>query len=279
MIDQLRSVVTPESGAGDVSPSVMKQCCAALYESDAARLLLGESFHPGGNKLTGRLGQILHLTSQTRVLDVAAGKGASALFLATRFGCEVVGIDYGGKNIEEAVRNANDAGLSERVSFRQGDAECLPFADGSFDAIVCECAFCTFPNKQLAAGEFARVLRKGGRVGLSDLTRNGALAPELDGLLSRMACIADAQPLATYAALLSGADLEVGVTENHDYALIELVNQMRLRLLAADVMVGLKKLALPGFDFEAAREVAKHALEAIKQGRLGYAIVTASKAT
>ena len=71
----------------------------------------------------------------------------------------------------------------------------------------------------------------------------------------------------------------MGVTEEHDSELIELVNQMRLRLLAADVMVGLKKIALPGFDFEAAREVAKHALQAIKEGRLGYAIVTASKAT
>jgi arsenite methyltransferase len=279
LIDQLRSVVTPESGAGDVSTSVVKQCCAALYESDAATLLLGESFHPGGTKLTERLAQILNLTPQARVLDVAAGKGASAVFLAARFGCEVVGLDYGGKNVEEAVRNANDMGLSERVSFWQGDAERLPFADGSFDAIICECAFCTFPNKQAAANGFARVLRKGGRVGLSDLTRNGALAPELDGLLSRMACIADAQPLLRYAALLSGADLAVGVIEEHNSALVELVNQMRLRLLAADVMVGLKKIALPGFDFEAAREVAKHALQAIKEGSLGYAIVTASKPT
>jgi arsenite methyltransferase len=52
LIDELRSVVTPESGAGDISPSVVKQCCAALYESDAAKLLLGASFHPGGTKLT-----------------------------------------------------------------------------------------------------------------------------------------------------------------------------------------------------------------------------------
>jgi SAM-dependent methyltransferase len=97
----------------------------------------------------------------------SAGRGgrkrASAAFLAARFGCEVVGIDYSGKNVEEAVRNANDMGLSERVFFRQGDAECLPFADRSFDAIVCECAFCTFPNKQAAAKEFARVLRKGAK--------------------------------------------------------------------------------------------------------------------
>jgi hypothetical protein len=55
------------------------------------------------------------------------------------------------------------------------------------------------------------------------------------------------------------------------------VNQIRTRLLAAEVMVGLKKLALPGFDFEAAKTIAKHALQAIAAGRLGYAIVTASR--
>ena len=67
------------------------------------------------------------------------------------------------------------------------------------------------------------------------------------------------------------------MTEEHDAALAELVNQVRTRLLAAEVLVGLKKLALPGFDFEDARNIAKHALEAITQGRLGYAIVAASR--
>jgi arsenite methyltransferase len=159
---------------GEVAPSAIKQCCAAIYESDAARLLLGESFHPGGTKLTERLGQIVNLTRQARVLDVAAGKGTSATFLASRFGCEVVGIDFSRKNVGEAGRNAEDMGLRERVSFQWADAERLPFADESFDAVICECSFCTFPDKAAAAGEFARVLRVGGQVGLSDLTRNGA---------------------------------------------------------------------------------------------------------
>jgi hypothetical protein len=52
---------------------------------------------------------------------------------------------------------------------------------------------------------------------------------------------------------------------------------MGLRLLAADVMVGLKKLALPGFDFESARHFVKQALQAISERRLGYAIIVASK--
>jgi arsenite methyltransferase len=275
---ELSSGMKPEIEAKEDSPSRVKQCCAAMYESDVAKLLLGESFHPGGTTLTERLGQILNLTPRTRVLDVAAGNGTSAIFLAERFGCEVVGIDYGRENVEEADRKANGAGLREKVSFQSADAERLPFADGSFDAVICECAFCTFPDKLAAANEFARVLRIGGQVGLSDLTRNGALGPELDGVLSWIACIADAQPLATYAALLSAAGLKVQVIEEHNAALTELVSQMRLRLLAADVMVGLKKLTLPGFDFEAARNIAKHARQAITTGRLGYGIITASKA-
>jgi ubiquinone/menaquinone biosynthesis C-methylase UbiE len=267
----------PELRAQDLSFPAVKQCCAAIYESDAARLLLGDSFHPGGAKLTERLGRILNLTSRTRVLDVAAGNGTSAIFMAEMFGCQVVGVDYGQRNVDEANRHAKDRGLGERVSFQRGDAERLQFPHGVFDVVICECAFCMFPNKQAAANEFRRVLSAGGQVGISDLTRIGTLAPELDGLLSWIACIADAQPLATYQALLSAAELEVGVTEEHNVALIELVDQMRTRLLAAEVMVGLKKLALPGFNFEVAKNSAKHALEAIKRGRLGYAIVTASK--
>ena len=44
-----------------LSPSAIKQCCAAVYDSDVARLLLGDSLHPGGTKLTEHLGQILVL--------------------------------------------------------------------------------------------------------------------------------------------------------------------------------------------------------------------------
>jgi len=271
------SFVAADSELREAAPIAIKQCCAGLYESDAARLLLGDSFHPGGAKLTEHLGQTLNLTPRSRVLDVAAGKGTSAFHLARQFRCEVVGIDYGGKSVDEAAQAAKEMGLHERVSFHRADAELLPFADHSFDAVICECAFCTFPNKPAAANEFARVLRVGGRVGLSDLTRNGVLGPDLDGLLSWVACIADAQPAATYAELLSTSGLKVSVIEEHDAALREFVEQVRLRLLAADIMVGLKKLALPGFDLDSAKHLLKKALQAITEGQLGYAIVVASK--
>ncbi|MBI3764188.1 MAG: methyltransferase domain-containing protein, partial [Chloroflexi bacterium] len=84
----------------------VKSCCAKFYASDAARLLLGDSFHPGGKRLTERLGQALHLGPADRVLDVACGDGQAALVLAKQFGCSVVGIDYSADNIRRATQAA-----------------------------------------------------------------------------------------------------------------------------------------------------------------------------
>jgi ubiquinone/menaquinone biosynthesis C-methylase UbiE len=259
------------------SPDTVKQCCARLYESDFAKLLLGESFHPGGAKLTERLGELLGLGARSRVLDIASGTGTSALFLAERFGCEVVGLDYGRHNVEQANAAATARGLDKCVNFRTGDAERLPFPDVSFDAVICECAFCTFPDKTAAAREFARVLRSGGGIGLSDLTRGPVLREELSGLLAWVACIADARPVDTYVRYLCDAGFRVERVEPHDEALLEMVNQVRTKLLGTEILVGLKKLELPGVDFTAAKEMARSALSAVREGSLGYAILHASK--
>ncbi|HKW76320.1 MAG TPA: class I SAM-dependent methyltransferase [Terriglobales bacterium] len=255
----------------------VKQCCASLYESDFARLLLGDSFHPGGLKLTERLGQLLGLGANSRVLDVAAGRGASALFLAERFGCEVIGIDYGSQNIERANVEARERNLGERAQFYEADAESLPFPDASFSAVLCECAFCTFPDKSKAAREFARVLRSGGGLGISDLTRKGELPRELEGLLAWIACIADAQPVEQYTEWFRAAGLKAQTTESHDEALIEMVRQIQAKLLGLEIMNGLKKIDLSGLDLASAKQLAQAALSAVQQGQLGYAIVTAGK--
>lgn len=268
--------MSPADTASATRESV-KQCCARLYESELVRLLLGESFHPGGLRLTERLGLLLGLNAQSRVLDVASGKGTSAIFIAERFGCEVLGIDYGDRNVEQATAAAAAKGLGPRVRFQRADAEILPVESGSFDAVICECAFCTFPDKAAAAGEFARVLRRGGGVGLSDLTRGPDLPKELDGLLAWLACIAAAQPLERYGAYLADVGMSVQQTESHDDALTEMVQQIRMKLLGVEIVTGLGKCELPGVDLTEAKAMARCALEAIAQGTLGYAILCAIK--
>jgi ubiquinone/menaquinone biosynthesis C-methylase UbiE len=261
--------------AGDAS--VLKTCCATLYESDWARLLLGESFHPGGLALTERLGELLGLGPGHRVLDVAAGRGASAVFLARRFGCQVVGVDYGVDMVSEAVALAQETGLSDRVRFEQGDAESLRFANETFDAVICECAFCTFPDKPAAAAEFARVIRRGGRVGLSDLTRTGPLPSELETLLAWIACIADARPIGDYVDYFENAGFVADRIEPHNKVLGDMIKDVRTKLMGAELLVKLRKLELPESDFEQVKPLARSAAKAVGRGQLGYALVIATR--
>jgi arsenite methyltransferase len=255
-----------------VIPAELKSCCAAAYESDFARALLGGSFHPGGLTLTGRLGELLQLGPGMRVLDVASGRGESAIFLANSFGCEVVGVDYSSSNVEQATRVA----ANPLVTFTTGDAEHLDFPDAAFDAVICECAFCTFPDKGAAAREFARVLRPGGRIGLSDLTRAAALPQDLEGLLAWIACIADALPIHEYTACLSGAGFVIDAIEPQDQALAQMARDIQGRLMGIELASKLSKLEIPSVDLEEAKRLARAASTAIREGRLGYALITAT---
>jgi len=258
--------------------TTLKTCCAALYESDWARLLLGESFHPGGLALTERLGELLDLGLGRRLLDVAAGRGTSAIFLAQRFGCEVVGVDYGAEMVTGATALAEETGVADRVRFEQGDAERLRFADGTFDAVICECAFCTFPDKPAAAAEFARLLRPGGRVGLSDLTRVGSLPSELETLLAWITCIADARPIGDYISYLEDAGFVTDRVEPHNAALAGMIKNVQTKLLGAELLVKLRKIDLPEADFDQAKALARSAAETVQRGGLGYGLIVATKA-
>ncbi len=102
-----------------VGADEVKACCAAVYASDWARQLLGESFHPGGLALTRRLGMLLDLGPGKRLLDVAAGKGASAIFLAQQFGCEVIGSRCGERRVlRVCTDDRHKAGLSRLHEWR-----------------------------------------------------------------------------------------------------------------------------------------------------------------
>lgn len=256
----------------------VKACCANVYQTDWARLLLGDSFHPGGLDLTEYLGTLLNLRPGRSVLDVASGQGASAIRLAQRFGCTVLGVEYGSQAIQQATERATAEGVAHLVSFLQGDAEHLPVPGGTFDAVICECAFCTFPNKACAASGFWRVLKPGGQVGLSDVTRIGEVPADLRGLLPWIACFADAQPIEHYMRYLTIAGLSVNRVERCNDTLAELVRVMQGKLLGMEMLARLKKIELPGtIDFAQAKALAKSAAAAIQAGKFGYAVIVATR--
>ncbi|MGE0229904.1 MAG: cyclopropane-fatty-acyl-phospholipid synthase family protein [Dehalococcoidia bacterium] len=261
--------------ASDSDAAAVKSCCVTAYESEWVELLLGASWHPGGLELTMHAGAMLELAPNRTLLDVACGQGASAIALAREYGCSALGVDLSARNVEIARGDAERAGVADRVRFEVGDAEWLRVDDETFDAVLCECAFCTFPSKEAAAREFARALRPGGVVCVTDVTLDGRLPGDLDTLLGRVACIAEAQPAVAYATELAAAGLAVGTIERHDGAVRELLQQVRLRLLAAEVASALGKLALSRESLREAKSLLRSASGAVDDGTLGYALITA----
>ena len=117
-----------------------------------------------------RLCEAVDLRAGERVIDVAAGNGNATLAAARQF-AEVTSTDY----VEALLERGKERAAAERlrVSFRQADAEALPFADGGFDVALSTFGVMFAPNQEAAAAELTRVVRKGGRIGLANWTPDG----------------------------------------------------------------------------------------------------------
>jgi ubiquinone/menaquinone biosynthesis C-methylase UbiE len=261
----------------EVTGEQIKSCCAAAYGSDWAHLLIGDSMHPGGVELTERMGDLLELNDGSRVLDVAAGRGASGLALARRFGCHITGIDLSPACVEAARHEASRSEIANQVRFDIGDAEALGFDGGEFDAAICECALCIFPDKLKAAREMFRVLKPRGRLGLSDLVRREELPAELETLAGWVACIADAGAESDSIDCLETAGFRLQDFELHDDALKDLLQRIRGRLFAAAVLARIRAIDIPAADMDQATEIARAAESAARGGSLGYVLMTAVK--
>jgi len=117
-----------------------------------------------------RLCEAVDLHAGERVLDVAAGNGNATLAAARHFAL-VTSTDYVGALLDGGKARAAAEHLP--VTFREADAEALPFADNSFDVALSSFGVMFTPDQATAARELSRVVRKGGRIGLASWTPEG----------------------------------------------------------------------------------------------------------
>jgi len=114
-----------------------------------------------------QLCEAMELHSGQTVLDVAAGNGNATLAAARRW-CDVTSTDY----VESLLERGKERAAADRlnVTFRQADAEELPFEDESFDVVMSTFGVMFTPNQMQSAAEMARTCRHGGKIGMANWT-------------------------------------------------------------------------------------------------------------
>jgi len=252
-------------------------CCAKLYELPIVEYLLGQSFHPGGANLTRKLASAALIAPDSCVLDVACGNGNSARRLAADFGANVTGCDYSAHNVALAAVAARRDGLQTRTRFVQCNAENLPFAAASFDVVICECSLCLFDNLDVALDQMRRVLKPGGRIGISDFYLQAPVPGSLDNLLGQVLCVASAPSKEAYRDALLRSGFEFVRIRDVNWTLTDMIERIRGRLYRLATMTEMAVAEFPDGWGDPA-PVLKELETFIASGGAGYLMATASKA-
>jgi SAM-dependent methyltransferase/Ni2+-binding GTPase involved in maturation of urease and hydrogenase len=250
-------------GAGDDA-----SCCAAFYERAEVRRLLGDSFHPGGVALTLDLARALRLGAGHRVLDVACGNGTSLRAILSEWPVTAVGLDAAASPYRD-----------ERLELVPGDSHRIPCADASFDAVLCECALSTFTDQASALAQMRRVLRLGGRLGVSDMILDGPVPAALQDWLHVGTCLTRALTFDGYRAALESAGFHVVEQRDASGALVELLRRIKRNLVGTALAAASGNLgAHVAIDVPEARRVLREAERAVAAGVVRYGVFVAERA-
>ena len=167
------------------------------------------------------------------MLDVGCGLGGAARFVASRYGCQVTGIDLTPEFVETGKVLCGWVGLDNRISLHQGSALAMPFADRVFDRAYMLHVGMNIDDKAKLCSEVSRVLRRNSLFGIYDVMRIG------DGELTypvpwatTAASSALAKP-AQYREALEKAGFAVVAERNRRDFALAFFDQLRARTAAA----------------------------------------------
>lgn len=152
-----------------------------LYQNE------GEPIATASRRTVERMATKLDLGPQTRLLDLGAGYGGAARYLADKYGCHVTCLNLSETQNERNRQMTRERGLDSRVDVVHGNFEHLPFDDASFDCAWSQDAFLHSGARQRVIEEVARVLRPGGKIVFTDpMQREGAPRDVLEPILARI---------------------------------------------------------------------------------------------
>jgi arsenite methyltransferase len=164
---------------------------------------------------------VAELRQGETVLDLGSGGGIDVILSGKRVGPSgtAYGLDMTEEMLALAHRNARDAGVSN-VHFLKGVIEQIPLAANSVDVVISNCVINLSTDKPAVLTEIVRVLKPGGRIGISDVVAEDRLSPEERAQRgSYVGCIAGALSKSEYEAGLAAAGLgQISVEFTHEVA-------------------------------------------------------------
>jgi arsenite methyltransferase len=164
---------------------------------------------------------VAELREGETVLDLGSGGGLDVILSARRVGDTgfAYGLDMTDEMLELARANAAEAGVPN-VDFLKGEIEAVPLPDSSVDVVISNCVINLSTDKPAVFAEMARVLRPGGRIGISDVVAEDRLNPiERAQRGSFVGCIAGALSFSEYGEMLIAAGFdEISVDPTHQVA-------------------------------------------------------------
>jgi SAM-dependent methyltransferase len=164
---------------------------------------------------------VAELREGETVLDLGSGGGIDVILSARRVGDRGIafGLDMTDEMLTLARRNAEEAGVRNAI-FLRGTIENVPLPSASVDVVISNCVINLSTDKAAVLAEISRVLKPGGRVGVSDVVAEDRLSPaERAERGSFVGCIAGALSVSEYRQGLAGAGLEdVTVELTHEVA-------------------------------------------------------------
>jgi len=195
---------------------------------------------------------VAELREGERVLDLGSGGGIDVLLSATRVGPtgRAFGLDMTDEMLALAQQNAADAGATN-VEFLRGHIEAIPLPANSIDVVISNCVVNLAADKAAVFAEIARVLRPGGRMGVSDIVADDSLTPAQRAERGSYAgCIAGALSVSEFRAGLEAVGLaDISITPSHEVvegmtSAIIRASKPTERAAAAKPRISLKSLPL-----------------------------------
>ena len=172
-------------------------------------MLMGEQIHVGAETETDLLADKAGITAETHLLDVCSALGGPARYLAKKYACRVTGLDATKRMDEEANRRTEEAGLSDKIDYRLGNALDMPFPASTFDVVWGQDAWCYITDKERLIEECARVLKPGGTLAFTDWLETGPMSDDEVTALNTFMVFPYMETLDGYAALAEAAGLTV----------------------------------------------------------------------